>query len=57
MTFLPDVDDVLVAQREALRDLGGPDEQIHVESPAHSGGTYAPGQARARCLIEDSITR
>ena len=57
VALLPDVDDVLVAEREALCDLGRTDEEIHVESPAHSGRTYAPGQARARCLIEDSITR
>lgn len=57
VTFLPDVDDVLVAEREALCDLGRTDEEIHVESPAHDGGTYASGQRRARCLIEDSITR
>jgi hypothetical protein len=57
VALLPDVDDVLVAEREALRDLGGTDEEIHVESSAHDGGTYASGQRRARCLIEDSITR
>ena len=57
VALLPDVDDVLVAEREAMRDLGGTHEEIHVGSSAHDGGTYASGQRRARCLIEDSITR
>lgn len=42
MALLPDVDDVLVAEREAMRDLGGTDEEIHVESPAHGAEPTRP---------------